>query len=205
MGDIGEHYRDVRAAKKQRAQRRTKTQPPAPKRRCYDWMVVSGNTHYAKNRSSFTTYRRVRRSIPGSITGETFVAGIGTVELKVRTRRDDPESPDGTLVLENVLHIPSAICNGMALELWAADFGASTDNSREGWDAWDRQNRPVWYGERFHGGCKLALAGNPQGESYLGDGLHMLSIYVPKDFLDEVQEEKQTKEETRRVKRVKRS
>ncbi|KAJ0417920.1 hypothetical protein BJY00DRAFT_197443 [Aspergillus carlsbadensis] len=197
MGDIGEHYRDVRAAKKHRAQSRASTHPPAPQRRCWDWMIVSGNTHYAKNRSSFTTYRRVGRSIPRPTTGETFVAGIGTVELKVRTSRDEPGLPDGTLVLENVLHIPSAICNGVSIELSDAIAG----NPAGGWDAWDQQDRTIWYGERFYGGCRLVLAGNPQGESYLEDGLHMLSMYAPEDFLNEVQEEKKT----RKVKRVRRS
>lgn len=85
MGEIGDYWRDVKADRKRRQQEREErakrkaseekqaeqekaqlkqqtqqklTQPP--RRHCWDWIVVGGNCHFAKNRSSFTTYRQVR-------------------------------------------------------------------------------------------------------------------------------------------------
>src|SRR5947199_6829766 len=93
MGEIGEYWRDAKVHKKRQKQANP------PRRRCWDWIIVGGHCHYAKNRSSFTTYRRISGTAQGA-----RVIGIGTVKLQVR--RSPTESDTHTLVLEDVLHIP---------------------------------------------------------------------------------------------------
>ncbi|RWR00118.1 hypothetical protein C8Q69DRAFT_441164 [Paecilomyces variotii] len=79
MGKVGEHWRDVKAHRKR--QKRQKLENP-PRRRCWDWMLVMGSCHYARNRSSFKEYRRVGRKVTTAvIPGDVYVAGVGTVEL----------------------------------------------------------------------------------------------------------------------------
>ena len=146
------------------------------RRRCWDWMIVSGSCHYAKNRSSFTEYRR----ISGTAQGAT-VLGIGTVKLQVR--RSPTNSDTHTLTLENVLHIPSAICNGFSsglnivgTERWSLGLTQS----------YDENERPIWYALDFCGLRRIVLDGNPQGESeiqeqYRKGGAFSLSIYLSKE------------------------
>lgn len=81
------------------------------KKPCYDWIFSSAsNVHIAVDRSSFRQYVSFksyvlavadRRPIP--------VRGIGTVELKIRCQPGSREHHK--VVLENVLHIPSWVCN----------------------------------------------------------------------------------------------
>lgn len=183
MGEIGEFWRDVKEDRK-----RKKAENP-PHRRCWDWIIVSGQCHYAKNRSSFVTYRRVGRSISQGLTGgETFVAGIGTVQLKVPASKKKG-SPIRTLVLDDVLHIPSAICNGFCMAKYHTLYGGTTSFGH-GMSGTDSQGHPLWYGKPFCGVDKLVLAGNPQGESYLENekkegASFMLSMYINKKDLEE--------------------
>ena len=166
MGEIGEYWRDAKAHKRQK---------PAnpPRRRCWDWMIVGGDCHYAKNRSSFTTYRRIQGTAQGA-----RVIGIGTVELQVQ--RSPKESGTHTLVLEDVLHIPEAICNGFNSRL-AGGAESWIRGSVHGLDA--SSGQPLWYGTEFCGSTRLVLAGNPQGESVLEEmeregSAFMLSVYL---------------------------
>ena len=71
---------------------------------CQDWMVVSVNCHYAKDRSTFTNYRKVGKSAQNfaALAAMVYVAGVGTVELKVQALLDKG-SPIRTLVLKNIL------------------------------------------------------------------------------------------------------
>ncbi|KAB8068244.1 hypothetical protein BDV29DRAFT_184889 [Aspergillus leporis] len=182
MGEIGEFWRDVKEDRK-----RGKLEN-RPHRRCWDWMIVSGHCHYARNRSSFVTYRRVGRHISDSMMGgsKTFVAGVGTVELKVRPSKKQG-LPTRTLVLDNVLHIPSAISNGFCWAIYHFAHGGEMACSREGFSATDGQNHPLWCGQPFCGLQKLVLAGNPQGESYLEDGkAYALSMYIDEEELEKV-------------------
>lgn len=192
MGEIGEHYRDLKAHRKRKresqiakANKKTKRGDEPPRRRCWDWMITTGNCHYAKNRSSFKEYRRVGRSIPnGIIEGiTTFIAGVGTVELKVQTSHDE-RSPVRTLVLENVLHVPDANCNGFSIPVYHTIHGGSARLGKP--SGTDEQYRPLWCSEEFKGLNKLVLAGNPQGESYLGDDINMLSMYIGEKDLEEI-------------------
>ncbi|KAL4868796.1 hypothetical protein BDV12DRAFT_169048 [Aspergillus spectabilis] len=65
-----------------------------------------------KSRSYFNAYRRVGKYAENSFSPDgpkTYIVGIGTVELTVRTS-PVKGSANRTLVLNNVLHIPGAIC-----------------------------------------------------------------------------------------------
>jgi len=173
MCENGEHRRDVKEEDCANGE-----QENPPDCRCWDWMIVSGTCHYARDRVAFTTYRPVRK-----VVGNTFVAGTGTVELRVRTSNEEG-SPDGVLVLENVLHIPRAICNGFN---WAAYQRITGGSARLGLESqgFDRDGRPIWCGQPFVGLEKLVLAGNPQGDSNLWEGGHYsLSMYISNEELE---------------------
>ncbi|QKX62832.1 uncharacterized protein TRUGW13939_09997 [Talaromyces rugulosus] len=192
MGDIGEHWKDVKEQRKKRKQKkrqkRQKNQSPSqsiqPPRRCWDWMVVSGSCHYARNRASFKEYRHIGRTVSHTgIPGETFVTGVGTVELKVRSSSEEG-SPTRTLVLDDVLHIPKAICNGFCFAKYHTIIGGST--SLGSMSSRDNEGQPLWYSEDFHGLKRLVLDGNPQGESYLDDGPKLLSMHVDTEQLESI-------------------
>jgi len=185
MGEIGEFWKDVKASRKEQEN----TNPP--RRRCYDWMIVSGHCHYAKNRSSFTKYRRIQATAQGM-----RVIGIGTVRLQVL--RSPGSWGAHTLVLEDVLHIPDAICNGFrsqllgGVESWSSDGVQGFDNSTD---------QPSWYGVKFCKLYKLALAGNPHGESVLeerngNDDELWLSVYLTEEEQSILQSEARTTEHT---------
>lgn len=76
---------------------RGKLDNPSP-RRCWDWMIASGNCHYARNRSSFVTYRRVERHVSNYGVGGsmTFVAGVGNCGVEGSAKQGyralDPDS-----------------------------------------------------------------------------------------------------------------
>ncbi|KAL4744787.1 hypothetical protein BDW72DRAFT_74619 [Aspergillus terricola var. indicus] len=178
MGESAEFWRDVKEARKRRKQ-----QNP-PRRRCWDWIIVSGNCHYAKNRSFFKAYRRVGQLVRNHTGGEAYIAGVGTVELNVRAS-PKRRSPTQKLVLENVLHIPSAICNGFSMTTYYASHGG-TVRSSPCFQGTDEHGSALWYGQPFLGLEKLVLAGNPQGESYLDDGPKSLSMTLDKTKLDEI-------------------
>jgi Pol polyprotein len=181
MRIIGEHRRDV----KEEDPTNERQENPPQRRRCWDWMIVSGDCHYARDRSAFKTYRHVGKTIQGNamiLNQNIFVAGIGTVELRVRTGNEEG-SPDGMLVLENVLHIPRALCNGFN---WLEHQRMTAGGIRIGLETKgiDRDGRPSWCSQPFVGFSKLALAGNPQGDSYLHEGGHYsLSIYISDEDL----------------------
>jgi hypothetical protein len=164
MGEIGEWSRIMKTQKK------AKKLAQPQQRRCWDWMIVSGTCNYAKNRSSFKTYRRIQGTAGGAP-----VIGIGTVELQVRRSPGSKET--GPLLLENVLHIPSASCNGLnALGRPGRDVTFKGDLAQ----GFDRPGgQPMWYATTYCGLWRLALAGNPQGASYLREGgCYSLSIFM---------------------------
>jgi hypothetical protein len=192
MGDIGEYYGDVKNQRKRKRQERqsspSQKRRQQPQRRCWDWMCVSGSAHYARNRSSFKEYRRVGRSVSNSVftgAGETFVAGVGTVELKVRSSPAEG-APTRTLVLEDVLHVPSAICNGFCFPQYHSIVGGVT--SLGSMRSSDEEGRPLWYSEDFYGLKRLVLDGNPQGETYLGDNgaMKALSMHISSEDLESI-------------------
>ncbi|RAL11867.1 uncharacterized protein BO97DRAFT_87612 [Aspergillus homomorphus CBS 101889] len=162
---------------------------------CHDWMIVSGNCHYARDRAAFTSYRPVNVCLKHNVfnpTDELQVAGVGTVALRVLRTVDAAaaassgmitmgEGTDGavehTLVLENVLHIPEAVCNGFNPLL----YGSSMSCGAEAWTGADRGGVPLWVALPFAGGSRLVLAGHKekQGVSELIAGrYYTLSLYV---------------------------
>jgi hypothetical protein len=157
MGEIGDHYRDLKEHRKQQKEKKleAKSNPPLRRRRCWDWIVVGGDYHYAKNRSSFKEYHRIKAKI-----GLTRVIGIGTIELFVERKDSTPY----TLVLEDVLHTPSAVCNG---------FNPSLTNCRQTWttndtvEGKDTSGQSLWHARNFFGLPRLVIVNNPEGDSLI--------------------------------------
>ncbi|KAF3897545.1 hypothetical protein GTR04_1774 [Trichophyton interdigitale] len=171
MGEIGEYWEENRAYKKRKLERR-KNNPP--KQRCFDWMITSGIS-YAKNRSSFKTYRHIRPVTLSSGTGARVI-GVGSVELKVPRSPDNPEV--NTLILDDVLHIPGAICNGFSPQL----LGGSTSFG-DPLQGYDDDKQPSYYATTFCGLWRLVLNGNPEGETQLAEARRngsklFLSVYI---------------------------
>ncbi|KAF9887269.1 hypothetical protein FE257_010397 [Aspergillus nanangensis] len=126
--------------------------PPDPHKRnktlhtanriCHDWMVVQGTCHYARDRGSFTNYRPVSLRLKNNIFNpheELHVEGVRTVQLTVCRTREDPSSPQ-LLVLEDVLHIPEAVCNGFNPLL----YGTSMSCTADFWEGAHRNGQPLW-------------------------------------------------------------
>ncbi|KAE8151671.1 hypothetical protein BDV25DRAFT_88586 [Aspergillus avenaceus] len=154
---------------------------------CYDWMVISGNCHYARDRAVFASYRPVELRLKNNVFNphdELLVAGIGTVHLTVCRSPQDP-TPH-IITLEDVLHIPEAVCNGFNPLL----FGSSMSCNADHWEGADRAGQPVWFSVPFAGHTRLVLAGNPTGESDLIEGrYYTLSLYITpeeKQFLHNI-------------------
>jgi hypothetical protein len=178
---MGDFWRDVREQKKARRAERAahqstteklreevKTTKPAKidksskklqRRRCWDWIMTSGTFHYAKNRSSFKSYRHISLVVQ-TLYGAVRIIGIGKVALTVKLPDSDEISE---LVLRNVLHIPDALCNGFSPQLlggsWAENGQNLVGSNKKGGDA--------WYAMVFHGLFRLELDGHPQDESLL--------------------------------------
>ncbi|RAH58677.1 hypothetical protein BO85DRAFT_448688 [Aspergillus piperis CBS 112811] len=89
--------------------------------RCFTWLLLprQSNTHIAKNRSSFSSYRRA----PCKIANQR-VLGVGTVQLRVQRAPDDPRT--NTLVLHDVLHMPNAKCNGISVAKYTGESEEET-------------------------------------------------------------------------------
>lgn len=94
------------------------------------------------------------------------VLGIGSVELKCVASPDEPETTT-TLLIENVLHIPSALCNGFSIVGFAGNVTTATSTPLATWQGhtWDGTN--LFYAEEFLGLSKLVLSGSPAGISPL--------------------------------------
>lgn len=110
---------------------------------------------------------------------------LGTVELMVRSS-PKKGSPARRLILHDVLHIPNAVCNGFCFGVYHFRFGGSTRFDGDGMQSFDAEGHPLWYGEKFHGLERLALDGNPQGETLLSDGPKFLSLYIDEGDLEEI-------------------
>lgn len=141
--------------------------------------MASGTNHYAKNRSSFSTYRRVPCGINSSVFpgGPTLILGVGTVKLEMV--RGPTDRRTYTLVLENVLHMPTAIFNGICLGVLARQHDSMLVDSSNNTVTDKYTGEPLFYGS-FRGGINRAvIAGNPRGVTYLKDwGSYLLSFWV---------------------------
>ncbi|PWY82931.1 hypothetical protein BO70DRAFT_32080 [Aspergillus heteromorphus CBS 117.55] len=107
------------------------------KERCFTWLLLPSsktNTHIAKNRSSFSTYRRA----PCKIANQR-VLGVGTVQLRVQRAPDDPRT--NVLVLRDVLHVPGARWNGVAVDKAVGDCSGSEGEGEGEGAEWDVRSR----------------------------------------------------------------
>lgn len=139
---------------------------------CYDWIFSSAsNVHIAVDRASFKTYIPFRTYVLAIADQRQVPAkGIGTVELRIRRQ---PGTKEGhKILLENVLHIPSWICNIFSdvhlqpardFEHDWSDFGVSFQQKKD--DKW----KPWGYTENFCGLDKLVLSRQLQGRSPMLD------------------------------------
>lgn len=141
--------------------------------RCYDWICVKEH-HYARDKECFSYYREVE----GECMGDKVI-GVGTVELELK------ESPNSLntnkIVLYNVLHIPSAVCNGF----WHYDpalhlkFHLQKDVTQFWLEKGKQNDKPVGYAIGFRGFLKLVLAGHSEGMTYMAEGKHyLLDVFV---------------------------
>ncbi|PWY95529.1 hypothetical protein BO94DRAFT_619949 [Aspergillus sclerotioniger CBS 115572] len=178
---------------------------PQPQPRCFDWVLLptNSNTHIAKNRSSFITYRRA----PCKIANQR-VLGIGTVQLRVQRAPDDPRT--NTLVLHDVLHMPNARCNGISVAKYTGESeeGSGSEDGSEvmsdqgGSSAGERcvvgvEGDGRWFQGRGEGGgmemgvdgLRVVLAGDGEREMSRGDGGgKMLGVVASKEELDMLNE-----------------
>jgi hypothetical protein len=150
--------------------------------RCWDWMVTSGSVQYARDRSAFEAYTPAT----GTVGGTAYI-GIGRVKLSVR-RSPNMDSTYRSLVLENVVHIPTAICNGFVPHL-CSDVRDTMSMRREGIFATSNPDgKPAWYAENAYDLYRLVHEGNPQGESPLEDssGPKMLSVHASQKEMEDL-------------------
>ncbi|KIX99312.1 uncharacterized protein Z520_04888 [Fonsecaea multimorphosa CBS 102226] len=138
------------------------------KKQCYDWIFsTASNVHIAIDRAAFKTYVSFKSYVlTVSDQRQVPVQGIGTVELKLRR---EPGSRDNhTIVLENVLHVPSWICNVISdiyfvpatlYEHTWTEFGVNLFfRDKDVFKAWG-------YTENFCGLDRLVLSKGYQGRS----------------------------------------
>ncbi|PKY04329.1 hypothetical protein P168DRAFT_290413 [Aspergillus campestris IBT 28561] len=137
--------------------------------RCWDWLLTGGNTHYARNRATFTTYRRAPCKI-----AHKRVLGIGTVELTVQRSPDDPRPHK--LTLHDVLHMPSARCNGLSVDKYreehpGEDLREVMMGSGGGQEMMQAvgggEEEALWFADEYCGCLRVVVWGDPQGESFL--------------------------------------
>lgn len=177
-------YTNPRPPSQTTSKRKRRSKRDTPKR-CWDWLIVHGNCHYAKNRSMFRSYRRA----PSKIAGRR-VLGVGTVELRVRRGPDDDRT--NTLVLQDVLHMPNAPCNALCIDKYRDANPDSDVEESETEDCCvravaDADRTPLWYGHDYGRVLKVVLAGQPDGESYLGEkegGGSMMGVVASEEELD---------------------
>jgi hypothetical protein len=138
------------------------------KRPCYDWIFSSAsNVHIAVDRSAFKTYIPFRTYVLAIADQRQVPAkGIGTVELKIKRQPGSRESH--RVVLENVLYVPSWLCNiisdthftpAQEFEHNWGEFGVNFQQRKDGiWKPWG-------YTEGFCGLERLVLYRDLQGRS----------------------------------------
>lgn len=149
-------------------------------------MVVSVNCGYAKDRSSFKTYRKVGISVQNyaAVSDMVHVAGIGTVELEVQAFRETG-SPMRNLMMEKVLHIPDAICNGFAFIEYHKLIGSPNRfNTSEGVD---EKGIALWCSRLFQGVARrLVLPGKSRSKSYSNFDLQSVDVYIENEDMLEI-------------------
>lgn len=154
---------------------------------CYDWILHSGNVHYARDRSIFSTYVSISAEAQTSVGSRFTIAGMGTISIEVLREPDSTETM--TLNLRNVLHLPNSKCNGFSLSRCAQAFpnlviSFANDAHRTLVDK--ASDKGICYGIPFAGLSKLALADTLVGDSpFAGDDSpKMMSVYMEQAELE---------------------
>ena len=80
---------------------------------CWDWMLSSGNVHYAASGSMFSSYTKLSPANSFALLGRDGAIGVGTVHLAVPRARGAPDLT--SITLYDVLHVPSMPCNAIAI------------------------------------------------------------------------------------------
>ncbi|KAH6673006.1 hypothetical protein B0J14DRAFT_638991 [Halenospora varia] len=116
-----------------------------------DWFIVPGRS-YTKDRASFTNYCELRGHING-----VAVPGMGNAELDLLQAPGSPKSHKITLY--RVLHIPSAICNGLAL-IDIIGVNTAPTVTAQG-RIIDTNQGQLGYTDEWGGPQRVAVGGNP--------------------------------------------
>lgn len=145
--------------------------PAELEQRCYDWIVQTKGVHYSRNKAWFSTYSPVNIQLENGL----WCQGVGLVHLDVRIQ----QSPGGeggfrTVVLNDVLHLPKAVCNGFSLAV-SSNYVACEAGLK------DSNRGSVLLLDALRGLNKLSLLGSPNGESPLAE---MLEDELPSRLLD---------------------
>lgn len=112
-----------------------------PKSRCWDWILHSGDIHYAKNASTFLHYTKIdayAHNIPPN-SPPIKALGIGTVKVNAMRALDSENICE--ITLHDVLHIPQMPCNGisqmkleeMGLRIWTGEEGLQVCEPSGAW------------------------------------------------------------------------
>jgi hypothetical protein len=138
------------------------------KKPCFDWVFSSAsNVHLAVDRSAFNTYTPFRSYVLAlADQRQVPVKGISTVELKIRRQAGSKDIHK--VVLEDVLHVPSWLCNILSdihfvpardFEHNWSEFGVSFQQKKD--DKW----KPWGYTENFCGLERIVLGKHMHGRS----------------------------------------
>ncbi|CAG8970928.1 hypothetical protein HYALB_00000908 [Hymenoscyphus albidus] len=154
--------------------------PPPMTSICTDWCIVDGDTHYARDLAWFKTYTPLIETAAGLI-----IQGIGTVELEVRTSRQDP-SATRTIIMRDVLHIPDAVCNAFQPAFYEGCVLHADDEGLNFLVGRDREGNVCFLAE---GGKRLMLKGNGvvglEGRGFLGiDEMGGLGVHLSREERD---------------------
>ena len=110
-----------------------------------DWVFSNNsNVSVAKDRGWFTSYTAFT-SHAGTLVGGNFaVAGIGSVSIPVKLTSGKKGKTHGTIVIDDVLHAPSCLCNilgqGNFLERYIIDWSSGiTDRQGRAVAQWDEK------------------------------------------------------------------
>lgn len=136
---------------------------------CNDWIFSSAtNTHIAVDKSAFKTFTPLDSYVlPVSGSDPVAVRGIGSVSLRIRCRPTSSQFRD--ITLENVLYVPSWVCNIIS-DIY---FNSSNASFEHKWTATGLQFtrrtgdklKPWGYTESFCSLDRLVLSGKSAGRS----------------------------------------
>ncbi|RDL38144.1 uncharacterized protein BP5553_05577 [Venustampulla echinocandica] len=126
---------------------------------CPDW-VFSNNSDVsiAKDRGWFTSYTPFASRL---MNGDLAVIGIGSVEIPVRLRSNRTDKRHGTIRINEVLHVPTAVCNILGRGDFLDTYSISTLDGVK-----DKMGRTAACFDKEKRLFCLKLSGRPVGARY---------------------------------------